>query len=435
MIASSPRLHVPGRVLALACLLLAALFGPPRAAAAAEQRLIAAAPDAEVPVTVHPAEGERLVLWLPSEHGFPGPVTELAAGMARQGIEVWQADLLEGRFLPVQPSSLAQVPPADVVALIEAARETGKRVYLLASDRGAVLALEGARAWQEAHPDAALGGAVLLSPNLYTATPEPGQSAQYLPIARATNLPVYVLQPERSPWRWRLDRLYGYLAEGGASVYLHQLPGVRDRFHFRPDGDAAEARAAEQLPARLARSLPLLDRVGGARAAAPLPQATESAPATEKQENALRPYKGDPDPPALALPGLDGEDYRLEAQRGQVVLVNFWASWCPPCVHEMPSMERLEARFADRGFTILAVNMGEDEDTIRRFLQEKVDVSFPILLDRDGAALKRWRVFAFPTSYLLDRTGRIRYALFGATEWDTPRVTKIVESLLSDAAP
>ena len=401
---------------------------------AAEQRLISLAGDVEAPITVHPASGDRLLLWLPSEHGLPDPVAEVAEGLAGQGIEVWEADLLEAHFLPVQASSLAAVPTADVVALIEAARETGKQVYVAASDQGAVPALEGARAWQQAHPDEALGGAVLISPNLYTSTPEPGETARYLPIARATNLPVYVLQPERSPWRWRLEQLYARLSEGGASVFLHQLPGVRDRFHFRPDGDPAEARRTEQLPQLLARSLPLLDRVGGVRAAAPLPEPEAQTEAAATREKTLRPYEGDPAPPELVLPTLEGKALDLEGRQGEVVLINFWASWCPPCVHEMPSMERLEEHFADKDFRILAVNMGEDEDTIRTFLREKVDVGFTILLDEDGAALKRWRVFAFPTSYLLDRRGKIRYALFGATEWDTPAVYDIVERLLAEEA-
>lgn len=399
---------------------------------AAEQRLIPLTGDVEAPITVHPASGDRLLLWLPSEHGLPDAVGEVAEGLAGQGIEVWEADLLEAHFLPVQASSLAAVPTADVVALIEAAREAGKQVYVAASDQGAVLALEGARAWQQMHPDVALGGAVLISPNLYTSTPEPGETARYLPIARATNLPVYVLQPERSPWRWRLEQLYARLTEGGASVFLHQLPGVRDRFHFRPDGDPAEARRTEQLPQLLARSLPLLDRVGGVRAAAPLPEPEAQAEVAETREKTLRPYEGDPAPPELVLPTLQGEALDLEDRQGEVVLINFWASWCPPCVHEMPSMERLEEHFADEDFRILAVNMGEDEDTVRSFLREKVDVSFTILLDEDGAALKRWRVFAFPTSYLLDRRGKIRYALFGATEWDTPAVYEIVEGLLAE---
>jgi len=101
-------------------------------------------------------------------------------------------------------------------------------------------------------------------------------------------------------------------------------------------------------------------------------------------------------------------------------------------VHEMPSMERLRRRLAERPFTILAVNMAEDEDTIRRFLKDEVQVDFTILMDRDGQALRRWKVFAFPTSYVVDKRGRLRYGLFGAIDWEREDVVAAIEALLAE---
>lgn len=147
--------------------------------------------------------------------------------------------------------------------------------------------------------------------------------------------------------------------------------------------------------------------------------------------NELKPYTGTGMTPALALTDLDGKAQDLRDYRGQVVLVNFWASWCPPCVHEMPSMQRLGKRWRDKPFTIVAVNMGEDAKIVREFAQ-KVKVDFPIWLDRDGAALKRWKVFAFPTSFVLDRAGNIRFALYGALEWDAPETVAQIETLFAD---
>lgn len=145
--------------------------------------------------------------------------------------------------------------------------------------------------------------------------------------------------------------------------------------------------------------------------------------------NELKPYTAG-DTPALVLPDLAGKRQDLGALRGRVVLINFWASWCPPCVHEMPSMQRLAQRWHDKPFTIVAVNMGEDPKTIRAFTS-KVKVNFPIWLDRDGAALKRWKVFAFPTSFVLDRSGKIRYALFGALDWETPATMAKIAALFT----
>lgn len=114
------------------------------------------------------------------------------------------------------------------------------------------------------------------------------------------------------------------------------------------------------------------------------------------------------------------------------VLVNFWASWCPPCVHEMPSMQRLADRYADRPFTILAVNLAEDEADVRAFVARH-ELRFPVLLDPAGESIDAWKVFAYPTSYVIDHRGDIRYALFGAIDWLEPDVLKTSESLLDEA--
>ena len=115
--------------------------------------------------------------------------------------------------------------------------------------------------------------------------------------------------------------------------------------------------------------------------------------------------------------------------RNRVVLINFWASWCPRCVHEMPSMQRLKEKLADQPFTILAVNMAESEADVRAFIK-KTQVDFPVLMDRDGAVLKQWKVFVFPTSFVIDTEGRIRLGAIGELEWDSPEIVDKFKQLL-----
>jgi len=143
----------------------------------------------------------------------------------------------------------------------------------------------------------------------------------------------------------------------------------------------------------------------------------------------LKPWTGANPAPDIDLKTLDGQPFRLHQMRGKVVLVNFWATWCEPCVEEMPSLQKLRDRFARAPFEIIAVNLQEGEPRIRGFLK-KVPVTFPIVRDTDGAVTRTWQARVFPTSYLIDAEGRIRYVLVGATDWSAPELARAVEALL-----
>lgn len=146
----------------------------------------------------------------------------------------------------------------------------------------------------------------------------------------------------------------------------------------------------------------------------------------------LQVYKGGATPP-LVLKDLNGKAHDLKQYRGKVVLINFWATWCPPCRAEMPSIQRLKAKMAGKPFVILAVDMGETEAEVKAYIQQ-IKTDFTVLLDKDGRALKTWKVFAFPTSYVVDAQGKIRYGLYGASEWDTPDKVQKLTQLMSPAA-
>lgn len=135
--------------------------------------------------------------------------------------------------------------------------------------------------------------------------------------------------------------------------------------------------------------------------------------------------------PALDLPDLDGKQHRLAGYRGRVLLVNFWATWCEPCRDEMPAMQRLRQRFADKPFTVVAVNAGESAARIHEYLtKEKVALDFVFLRDHSGAAMKAWRVRGLPASFILGADGRILYSQLGELNWDDERLVAQIARLL-----
>lgn len=144
----------------------------------------------------------------------------------------------------------------------------------------------------------------------------------------------------------------------------------------------------------------------------------------------LEPWTGGATP-ALMLSDVDGETRRLADYRGKALVINFWASWCEPCRDEIPSLQHLRDRLADRPFALIAVNMGEDAARVRRFL-DRMPIDYTILLDPQMRAAKAWRVRLLPYSFVLDRSHRIRYTVVGEIDWSAPEVVQRIETLLSE---
>lgn len=229
------------------------LLLPAAGAARAQTESLELADGTEIDIQQWAADGSPRVLWLPSEAGAQAGEIAVARALARLGVEVWYADILTARFLPALRSSMHEIPTGDVVALIDRGARDNKPLVVVTAGGGAAplvraLVARGARV-----PPVA--GAILLSPNLYVATPEVGAEADFLPETAQVKTPIAILQAAQSPWRWRLDRLAAELAHGGSRVHTTILPNVRDRFYFRPNRTAAERKAAKQLPARLRNTL------------------------------------------------------------------------------------------------------------------------------------------------------------------------------------
>lgn len=145
--------------------------------------------------------------------------------------------------------------------------------------------------------------------------------------------------------------------------------------------------------------------------------------------------------PELRLPLVDGDTASLADYRGRVVLLNIWATWCPPCITELPSMQRVYERYADRGLEILAVAVDLDpgerqaDGRVVGAVSEFVDrfgLTFPVALDPTGGTERLLEVNYLPTTFLIDRQGRIRVREVGGRYWDAETHIEMIESLLGE---
>lgn len=132
----------------------------------------------------------------------------------------------------------------------------------------------------------------------------------------------------------------------------------------------------------------------------------------------------------FSLPDLQGASHAFP--KGEVVLLNFWATWCPPCRKEMPSMAQLYQRLAPEGLRVIAISVDQQRQQLADFVQE-YQIPFQVLHDADSAVSKRYGVFRYPESFLVDRNGKVRYHLIGAIDWMADDVIQTIRAMLKPA--
>jgi peroxiredoxin len=134
--------------------------------------------------------------------------------------------------------------------------------------------------------------------------------------------------------------------------------------------------------------------------------------------------------PDFAVPDLSGQAVRLSGLRGQVVLLNLWTTWCPPCREEMPSMEKLYQRLKDRGFVLLAVSQDEaGKAAVEPFVRD-LGLTFPVLVDPEHQVGDRFNVWGYPESFIIDREGRVVERVIGPRDWVASDRVAALERLL-----
>lgn len=387
--------------------------------------------DQELTIIRYPAEGTHLAIWLMPGLGEPTRMLETAVKLSGLGVEVWLVDLAESLFLIKGPQTMRTIDGKYVSGLIAAAHaRTGKTITVIGRGYSAIPTLRGIQHWQQAQQNSGetatyLSGAILFSPELYATVPALGLEPVYEPIVDATNVPIILYQAEKGGNRWQLGKLLSRLEKGGATVYVQVMPGVTGLF-YDDDESPATLNALKRSPAQIVRGLDLLDKTPTPGHALPL--ADKAAGLTSGLDSELTAFHGNPSPPPINLADAKGQYLSRDDYRGKVTLVNFWATWCGPCVEEIPSLNNLREQMADESFELISINYAEGAEQVRKFMGQ-VKVDFPVLLDEDGTESAKWNVLVFPSTFVIGPNGQIVYGVNGAIHWDAPEVVNQLRAL------
>ena len=394
---------------------------------AAEEIIVTAPNGIEVAVTRYPARQEYLLLWLAPEYGFRRAHRAMAEKLSAQGIEVWQADIIESLFLPMGRSSLRQLNGQYVADLIEHAHKlTGKKIAISGDSYAATNALLGARYWQGRNlADPYLIGAVLFSPYCYASIPPLGKPPEYLPIVDSTNIPLVIYQAQNSGVVGQFDKLLARLRANDSPVYTLIVPDVMSLF-YEEEPTPTMLQSARPIPASIEQLLPIMAKHGVPTNPVPLKEAEKTESGIDID---LKDFQGRGKPQAFTLTDINGKPVVRTDFTGKVTVINFWATWCPPCVAEIPSLNRLQESMQDYPFELISINYAEDRKTVADFMA-RVKVDFPVLLDHNGFTAHQWQVISYPSTFVIDSQGKFRYGVNAAIEWDAPAIMQKLKLLM-----
>jgi thiol-disulfide isomerase/thioredoxin len=386
--------------------------------------------DLEVLVIKHPADGEQLLLWIAPSFGFRQGHSELSQLLSKQGFEVWQADINEALFLPHSSTSMRELDPKYVSDLIKVAHaETGKQIVLISGSYGAIPALSGAREWLLTKPASRyLLGIALFSPNVYQSIPPLGTEPEFLPIAYATNIPVVIFQGERNSNRWQMEKLAMALRSGGSYVHTEIMKDVVGLFY----GEMREPHIERYFHHFASNMKNVVDMFKNNPYSLEAVKIDKAKPSIGTGvDSRLKRFKGNPKPNPIILMDIDGKPYKIKDYKNRVTIVNFWATWCTPCIKEIPSLNNLRQSMRGKPFELLSINYAETAETVKEFMQ-MIDVEFPVLLDKQGLESAKWKVIAFPSTFVIGRDGLIHYGVNAGLEWDAPEILNTINQMLKD---
>ena len=376
----------------------------------------------------------KLIIWVAPGFGTDQRAKDMSKRMAEQGTEIWHVDLAENLFLTKSTNTMRKLDGKYLKTLIEQAyKKTNKNIVLLTRSYGAIPVLRALRLWQidqaAKQQPFYLQGAILFSPELYATVPELGLEPVFVNIIDATNMPLMIYQGEKRSNRWQIEKLLNRFSEAGANAYYNLLKGVNGVF-YSGDKKAETLKQIELMPKKIFKAFRLLEKTTKPMQAASLINKINIKPMSLNIN--LKIFKGNNKPRSIDLMDVNNKRYKNKNYLGKVTVVNFWATWCPPCVEEIPSLNNLKRLMKDENFELVSINYGEKKETIQRFMN-KVNVDFPVLLDPNGVQSAKWKVLVFPSTFVIGPNGKIIYGVNAAIHWDAPGVVRALKTLLKQA--
>ncbi|MCK4864560.1 MAG: TlpA family protein disulfide reductase [Gammaproteobacteria bacterium] len=413
------------RLLIFSTLIFSVLFISP--SYAENEITVTVSSEDEITVEIFPAKGKYLILWLSPEYGIREGHRSLARLLTQYDLEIWQANVVESLFMPQGTASLKKLNGQHVADLIKYAHKTsGKKIIVLGDSYASLSVLRGAHKWQEKNLNKPyLIGAILFSPYTFASIPPLGQLPEYMPIVSATNIPIMIYQAKRGGTYSQFKTLITKLGQHGSPVYTRFLPNIMSLFYEdKPTEIMIEK--IRPIANNIKKMIPVLEKhtIPAKPVALKKPHKIKSG-----IDIYLKEYKGFISPLAIKLEDTNGEIIEKNNYKGQVTIINFWATWCPPCVQEIPSLNRLKKKMQGLPFELISINYAEEKKTILEFMK-KVNVEFPVLLDKDGGFAKKWNVITYPSTFIIDKEGKIKYGVNAAIEWDDPEFIKKIKALL-----
>lgn len=343
---------------------------------------------------------------------------------------IWYIDTPDAFFLPRERIGMRNSDGAFMLPILQQVSQDFSRISVITMDVLSVPLLRGIRQWQSRASTEQLDRlrhVVLLYPSLYINTPVAGQPRELFPVAYQTELPISIIQPELGAQANAIDETRDALAQGGSLVQLERLANATDGiFKYQDIRQMAERgaelidRSEKQMSQRVAqagfqvRSKPVMDFRS-------TPRSTIVA--------GLIPWEAAVPMPEIELKDLDGHRVNVrEEYAGKALLLTFWATWCPHCVEEIPSMNRALAQLDSQRFAIVSVSYKDSEAVMRQFMRQ-TPIHFPVLMDHDGAISEAWKIYSFPSSFLIDREGRIQSSINTGAIWDSPDMLEALRAI------